>query len=134
MSFSTLNTDIVVNKTEIKPTKTKGRGVFSKERIFKDELIETCQIIPFSEEDADKIELSFLGNYWWSWTDNDPKKYGALALGNGSLYNHSKKPNAKFIKDFEHGLIHIVALEDIPSGSEITVKYGTVWFKEEEEK
>ena len=130
MSSSIHDSRAVASKTEIRNTKSKGRGVFTKQKIFKDELIETCQIIAFSEADAEKIEETFLSNYWFGWTD-DPKNYGAFALGNGSLYNHSSHPNAKFIKDFDHGFIHFVALEDIPVGNEITVKYGQVWFEEE---
>lgn len=133
MNSSTLDSNATNDKTEIKTTLNKGRGVFAKQKIFKNEIFETCQTITFSEEDAEKIESTFLGNYWFGWTD-DPKNWGAIALGNGSLYNHSIYPNAKFIKDFEHGLIYFVALEDIPIGDEITVKYGIVWFKEVEEE
>ncbi len=116
---------------EIKQTTKKGRGVFAKKNFTKDEVIETCQIITFSEEDADRIELTFLSNYWFAWREN-ATEYGALCLGNGSLFNHSKTPNAHVFKDFENNLIHFIASEDIQIGTEITIKYGTVWFKEEE--
>lgn len=127
--------DIFADKIEIKQTKNRGRGVFANKLIFKDEIIESCQIIPFSADDADKIETTFLSNYWYAWrTDDDPTQYGALCLGNGSLYNHSQNPNAMVIKDYDHNLIIFVASKNIEKGTEITVKYGTVWFKEEEEK
>ena len=122
-------------KIEIKPTKHKGRGVFACKLIKKDEIIETCQIIPFSADDADIIETTFLSNYWYAWkTDEEPNQYGALCLGNGSLYNHSTNPNAFVFRDYNNNLIHFIASKDIIPGSEITVKYGTVWFKEEEEQ
>ncbi len=122
-------------KIEIKTTTKKGRGVFAKKCFTKDELIESCQIIPFSSDDADKIELTILSNYWFAWkTDEVPSEYGAICLGNGSLYNHSNHPNAHVFKDYDHNLIHFIASEDIQVGTEITIKYGTIWFQEEEEE
>ena len=137
--MSSLLSDHAINdnlsqNVEIKATIKKGRGVFAKKTFAKDELIESCQIIPFSSEDADKIELTFLSNYWFAWkTDEEPGQYGAICLGNGSLYNHSNHPNAHVFKDYDHNLIHFIASDNIPAGSEITIKYGTIWFKEEEE-
>ena len=125
---------IVEPKIEIKKTTKKGRGVFSKNHIAKDEIIESCQIIPFSADDADRIELTYLSNYWFAWrTDEDPNQYGAFCLGNGALYNHSTNPNAIFFKDYEQNLIHFIAIKEIPKGTEITVRYGMTWFKEEED-
>ena len=132
--YTEITRDHNVNKsTEIKLTIKKGRGVFAKKNFLKDELIESCQIIPFSADDADKIELTFLSNYWFAWkTEENPSEYGALCLGDGSLYNHSTTPNAFLFKDYDHNLIHFIAAQDIQMGSEITIKYGTVWFKEVE--
>lgn len=119
---------------EIKQTHSKGRGVFAKKDFSKDELIELCQIIPFSSDDADKIELTSLSNYWFAWkTENVPSEYGALCLGNGSLYNHSPHPNAYVFKDYDNNLIHFIASRDIKAGEEITHTYGTIWFKELED-
>lgn len=117
---------------EIKLTSKRGRGVFAKKKFSKDDVIESCQIIPFSSDDADKIEKTILANYWFAWkTDNNPNEYGALCLGKGSLYNHSPSPNVLVIKDYDNNLIHFIASKEIPTGSEMTIKYGTIWFKEE---
>lgn len=138
--MSILTVDLDINKNisqtiEIKVTPKKGRGVFAKKNFRKDELIESCQIISFSSEDADKIELTFLSNYWFAWkTEDSPNEYGALCLGNGSLYNHSPNPNAHVFKDYENKLIHFIASRDIHTGTEITIKYGMIWFKEEKEQ
>jgi SET domain-containing protein len=55
--------------------------------------------------------------------------------GGGSFANHSDNPNAKFKKDDRPsglggsltalGRMFLVALQDVQSGDEITVKYGT---------
>lgn len=46
------------------------------------------------------------------------------------LYNHSSQPNAKVVKNFEEKEIRFEALENISIESEITFKYGTIWFEE----
>jgi hypothetical protein len=134
IQFEIEDSMILEAKTEVKNTKSKGRGIFSKKIIKAGEIIESCQIIPFSAEDADKIELTFLSNYWFAWkTEEDPSQYGAFCLGNGALYNHSTNPNAYFFKNFENKIIQFIAQKDINPGDEITVKYGTIWFKDENE-
>jgi hypothetical protein len=50
----------------------------------------------------------------------------AIALGFGSLYNHSSRPNATYIKCFEDRAIDFVALRDIKAGEEITVFYRSL--------
>jgi SET domain-containing protein len=70
-----------------------------------------------------------LGNYVFVWEDN---KF-AVALGYGSLYNHSYEPNAKYIRKKDKILFQ--AIKDIKSGEEITINYNgnpksqdKVWF------
>lgn len=48
----------------------------------------------------------------------------AIALGFGSLYNHSYEPNATYEKQLEEGCIDFRALSDIPADTEITVNYN----------
>ncbi|MDJ0340705.1 SET domain-containing protein-lysine N-methyltransferase [Streptomyces sp. H10-C2] len=57
----------------------------------------------------------------------------AIALGYGSLYNHSALPRARYHKNFPAGVVEFVAAHDIAAGCEITVDYtdgGTneLWF------
>ena len=47
-----------------------------------------------------------------------------MALGYGSLYNHSFFPNAEYIKVWEERVIRFVALRDIRDGEEITINYN----------
>ena len=47
----------------------------------------------------------------------------ALALGYGSLYNHSYRPNARY-DDIGQLTKIFTALRDIPPGEEITVNYN----------
>lgn len=119
-------------KTEVRNSDIHGIGVFCVNDISKDEIIETCQLIILNEKDTKIIDDTFLYNYYFSWENNA----SAICLGDGSLYNHSIKPNSNYIKDFSNGVIRFVALKDIKSGEEILVNYnGTpdcdkkVWFE-----
>jgi hypothetical protein len=47
----------------------------------------------------------------------------ALALGFGSLYNHSYKPNARY-DDAPSQVKEFRALRDIKAGEEITINYN----------
>jgi len=119
-------------KIEVKDSDIHNRGVFCIEDISKDEIIEVCQIINLNDIDTKIIDNTFLYNYYFSWKDNG----SAICLGNGSIYNHSIKPNSEYIKDFDNSIIRFIALKDIKVGEEILVNYnGTpdsdkkVWFE-----
>src|SRR3954466_229701 len=74
---------------------------------------------------------SVLSHYHFAWG----KGTGALALGYGSLYNHSYRPNARYW-DVGPQTKEFTALRDIEPGEEITVNYNAepddtteVWFE-----
>ncbi len=108
--------------------KGKGRGVIAIERIEKGEVIERAPVIPGAVEEG---KLTTLYNYAFVWR----KEYYAIALGYGSLYNHSYKPNAVYRHSEDDLLINFIALKTIEKGEEITVNYNgdpenhaEVWF------
>ena len=115
----------------IKRIKGKGRGVFARRLIKKGELIEKVPMLVLSvEEYHDGIGKTSLANYCFAWGQDTV----ALALGYGSLYNHSYKPNARY-DDVAPQTKEFTALRDIQSGEEITVNYNAepkshaaVWF------
>ncbi len=99
-----------------------GRGVFAGKSFKEDELIEECPMIvmqPGSIQYLDKTELE---NYYFEWTDEYDRP--AIALGYGSLYNHSYTPNAYFDQDFKKNVVRIYAFRDIPVDEEITFNYN----------
>ncbi len=111
----------------------KGRGVFTALEIPKEGIIEICPLILIPAAQSTCIDQTELYNYYFIW-DND---HLAIALGYGSLYNHSHAPNAKVIYDFETEEIQIEAILDIEAGSEITINYlddddplHGLWFEE----
>ena len=100
----------------------KGRGVFCSENIKKGTLIEECPVIVCPPEDRTHIDKTFLYNYYFLWEDDHLST--AIALGFGSMYNHSYSPNAYYETFYEDQVIQFLALEDIPANTEITVNYN----------
>ena len=99
-----------------------GRGVFTADYIPKDTLIEICPVLVLSNEDREKIHQTFLHDYYFLW-DKEGKQ-AAIALGYGSLYNHSYQPNAYYQMNKDGQSIDVYAGEDIEPGQEICFNYN----------
>jgi uncharacterized protein len=117
----------------VKDSPGKGRGVFSQQNFKRGEVIETCPVIVLPPEEIDSLELTQLYNYYFAWGPDS--KDAAIALGYGSLYNHSYSPNARYYKDFENSLLRYICIRDIQKDEEITINYNCdpedktpVWF------
>jgi SET domain-containing protein len=122
-------------KLFIKNIKDKGRGVFCKQLICKDEAFEVCPVIVIPAIDYDTVKASRLVDYFF--TFNKEENTLALALGFGSLYNHAVDSNAIYYLNREEKVITYYALEDIPAGKEICINYAgergkefKEWFEE----
>jgi SET domain-containing protein len=103
-------------------THDRGRGVFTNKSFAKGEVIEVCPMIVFSKKDRNQIDDTFLYEYYFEWGKNQTK--GALALGFGSIYNHSYQPNARYEPDFDLNIMEYIAVRDIAAGEEITTNYN----------
>ena len=116
---------------EVKRIKGKGRGVFARRAILKGEVIERVPVLVMTEDEyAQGLSQTPLKDYCFGWGTDQV----ALALGYGSLYNHSYKPNARY-EDVGPATKAFVALRAIAAGDEITVNYNgrpgsraKVWF------
>ena len=103
-----------------------GRGVFAATRITAGTEIERCPMLIVGADQGEALAHGADGSVFGWGSDST-----ALALGYGSLYNHSYGPNAETLEtDTE---LVITALTDIAAGDEIFINYmGTaqdgVWF------
>lgn len=120
-------------------TPDKGRAVFTSQPIKQGDTIEVAPMIVFSEKDRNSINDTFLYEYYFEWGKKGKK--GALALGFGSLYNHSYTPNAQYLPDFDLNVLEFRAVRNIEPGEEITVNYNLdpndqspVWWEREAKK
>lgn len=100
----------------------KGRGVFAARSIEVGELIETAPVIIIPPEQTDRVLGSVLEFYVFDWWE-DASGF-AVALGTGSLYNHSYVPNVRYQKRFRDGLIEFRALRAILEGEELVMNYN----------
>lgn len=105
----------------VKKIKHKNRGVFAKKNFLKNEIIERSPVIVLNEKDSHLCEKTILDRYLFAWKNNQD---GALALGCGSLYNHSYHPNAFWKHKYKKRELVFRALKDIKKSEEITVNYN----------
>ena len=105
---------------EVKRAPGKGRGVFARRAIREGEVIERVPVLVLSvAEVEDASAWEGLASYCFLWGERSL----ALALGYGSLYNHSFQPNARY-DDLGRQTKVFTALRDIEPGEEITVNYN----------
>ena len=99
-----------------------GRGVYAKRDIKKNEIIEKCPIIEIPKDDIANLRESILVTYFFYFGKTRQRQ--ALALGFGSIYNHSHKPNAKYVIRQAEKRINFIALTDIKKDEEIMINYS----------
>lgn len=111
-------------KIKIANIKGKGRGVVAIEDIAEGEIIEYCPIVFISEKEASFFEKenTILKFYWLFQPET---KKSCIMLGYGSLYNHSKNPNAEVDYDTKksENFLFLRALKNIKAGEEIVFDY-----------
>ena len=112
------------NKIYISQSKiaNAGRGVFAGVNIKKGEIIESCPVIEILKRDSENINLSMLVTYIYYLGKN--KERMIVALGFGSIYNHTFQPNAKYKEKYKEKVIDFIALNKIKKIDEITVNYS----------
>ena len=105
---------------EIRRSPGRGRGVFARQFIPEGTIIERVPMIVLPEKELETDEgFSTLYNYCFEWGPG----MVALALGYGSIYNHSYSPNARYDDVSQRTKVY-TAIKDISAGEEITINYN----------
>lgn len=102
---------------EIRSSDIHGRGVFATRAFAAGDTVERCPAVVVSPADRHLLDGTHLFNYYFYWEG----EAAAIALGYGSLYNHSASPSARYRKVSDADVIEFVAVRDIEPGCEITV-------------
>ena len=102
---------------EVKRIQGKGRGVFARRFIAEGTIIERVPVLVVPSDEIGDDEL--LARYCFHWG----KQTLGFALGYGSLYNHSYRPNAEY-RDLSPQTKEFIAIRDIPAGEEVTINYN----------
>lgn len=115
----------------IAESENKGRGVFTSIDIQGGAIIEICPLIIVPLKDVANIHQTILHDYYFLWPE--PKGAACIALGFGSIYNHSYENNAEVFMDIEGKEIEIRSCKMLKAGSEIFIDYtdgkkDKIWF------
>lgn len=105
---------------EIKTTKKYGRGLYATKNIKEGQVVEVSPVIVVDHDDREVITTTQLNIYVFSWT----YKKSALALGNGSLFNHSRNSNVTYKNSVKAKQIEFTALRNIKKGEQLFINYG----------
>jgi SET domain-containing protein len=109
--MSIVHSDLI----EVRVTPEKGRGVFARRLIPAATQFERVPVLVFDDD----ILNTQLYDYLFEWDEDTV----GLAMGYGSIYNHSFYPNARY--DDEEPMIKVFsALRDIEADEEITINYN----------
>jgi SET domain-containing protein len=100
----------------------KGRGVYALKSFEIGELVEECPVLVLSAKDTERIIPTMLYDYYFEWGEDASQS--AIALGYGSLYNHSYQANLSYEMDFEEACIRFYAHQKIAPGDELCINYG----------
>jgi len=95
------------------------RGVFATEPIGAGEVVEACPVLRLPAAERKLLDATLVFEYYFDW-DGD----AGLALGLGSLYNHSGTPNAEYAKDTANDVLTVRATAAIKAGEEVTFDYS----------
>jgi SET domain-containing protein len=116
---------MIKNYLFIRKTESKGRGVFTKEKIPANTLIEEAPVIVMSAEDRVNIDKTLLHDYIFAWGKNEDEC--CMALGFIPIYNHSYQSNCEYFMDFEEEIIQVKTVREIAAGEELTINYNGDW-------
>jgi len=105
---------------EVKVTKTMGRGLFATQDIPANATVHVADFIKVKDVEVDKCPD--IARYVFGYT----KKYSALCLGLGSLFNHSDEPNVDVYFDNKDGreVMEFISLRPIKIGEQLFISYG----------
>ena len=106
---------------EVKKTANKGRGVYALRDFKVGEIVEISPVLNITAKERKLLERTILAYYMYPWRST---RSGCIALGFGSLYNHSFSPNTDWKQNFKTNSMVYRAVKPIKKGEEITVNYN----------
>lgn len=105
---------------ELRNVPGKGRAVFATQDISEGDEIERVPVLVMPANDALHDDISdLLAHYVFEWEEGTV----GLALGFGSMYNHSYTANARYDDVGKQTKLY-TAVRDIEAGEEITINYN----------
>ena len=100
----------------------KGRGMFTKELILADTIIEIAPVIVMSAADRLLLDKTLLHDYIFEWGTD--KTQCCMALGFVPIYNHSYESNCEYFMDYSTNTIMLKTVKNIEAGEEVFINYN----------
>jgi SET domain-containing protein len=110
--------------TKIITTETMGRGVSALVKFRAGDTIEISPCLLIDQIDEIELQKTDLKLYVFDTHLKRDRPKLALALGCGSLFNHSKKPNTTYVYDEKSNCMIFSAISDIKIGEQLFINYG----------
>jgi SET domain-containing protein len=112
----------------INDSKEMGRGVFTKEDLWPDTVIETSPVIVMSGEERTLLDKTLLHDYIFEWGKDS--RQCCMALGYVAVYNHSYRSKCEYEMDYERRVISIKTIRFVKAGEELFLNYNGSWNEE----
>ena len=119
---------MIISSLYSKPTVSKGWGVFTKDAIPKNTIIEISPVIVMTATEKKLLDQTSLFNYIFDWKDDRC----CMAMGLIPIYNHASPSNCEYFQDYEENTIFIKTVCDIEAETELTINYNGDWDNEKE--
>ena len=105
--------------------KSRGRGVFTKEALPAQTIIERAPVIVLNADARLLLDKTLLHDYIFEWGED--AKACAMALGYASLYNHSYESNCEYEMQFRKAMITIRTVRTVAASQELLINYNGDW-------
>lgn len=111
----------------------RGRGVYTREDISVDTVIEISPVLVMNGEERRILDLTLLHDYIFEW--GEQRDQCCVGLGYLSLYNHRAPSNCEYFMEYDDDIMFVKTVRDIRAGEELTINYNgssgntdPVWF------
>lgn len=101
-----------------------GRGLIAAKDIREREIIEISPYLRINSHDSRCMDATVIESYRFLIDGENILGDTCLALGYGSLFNHSEEPNVDYDIDPSRSIIEYVTLRDIEKGEQLFIDYG----------
>jgi len=117
-----MGNDLVTSyKVAVRNSSIHGRGVFAKENIERDTIIEESYLVDSGLEIESVRKCNVMNNYFWSTLDGG--RY-LLTIGLACAFNESKNPNTKIEYIVEENIYRFTTTRYIEKDEELFINYA----------
>ena len=103
----------------------KGRGVFTRERIPANTVIEISPVIVMPAADRIHLDQTLLHDYIFEWGKEEDQC--CMALGMVPIYNHSYNANCEYFMQYDDETILVKTVRVVAKDEELFINYNGDW-------